>query len=871
MISDARGGHVSPGIYTDERDVLYSVKSLGITSLGMAGETLKGPAFQKIDVEKWSDYVDYFGGTSTERFKENGFPRYELPYIAKSYLKESKRLTVVRVLGLSGYDAGPAWVLGDKGKPIMVLRSKMTYKPVGEDSICTEADDKAEEVVTNIESTEYRTPEFSSECEGTGTDKGGTVSNYKMGIKVTCKSESSYKGTYTYNISLNPRDKDYIYNVLGKTPTEGEAPIYVDSVFESMINPDTPISGLTFEKKTNEEGEDEYYTSFKEAFRCAQTPWIVSNLNANIVDDNKVGTMKKLFKFYTISDGNAANYQVKISIQNIKPEEGTFDVVVRDFYDTDISPVVLEKFSKCTMVEGDYSFIGYKIGTYDGSYETKSKYITVEIAEGENLAAYVPAGYLGYPTLFGKNMSIKYNCDYNSGVKAKKQYFGLNESVLETDVLDYKGKFAYTNGDAEPGKLTNGFHLDSLLSKPDFGYTESNVFVDGVSGYTFSAVSADKVTAGSERIPRIIEGSYMDKTIYKDVNLRKFTVYPYGGFDGWDLNRGYRTNTDKYSVSKYPMSGSTAFDRVSSTGYAEILDLPTDAITTDYYAFLGGYRQFANPDDVAINLFATPGIDWYHNTSLVNEVFDIIEDTDDGRGGDALYIVTTPQYNEFGQMFTPDEISEERDNMEIVSSYACSYYPWVKYFDSTQTRYIDLPVTKDIVRIIAKTDNTSYPWFAPAGTERGTVECINAVKKTTIKDEDVLYESFINPVKTFAQDGVKIWGNKTLYPVDSPLNRVNTRRLMIRLKDLIKSASKKLIFEQYDSTIETQFRGLVEPILSDAKTNGGISDYKLLVEITPEAKDQHILPAKILVKPTPALEYISLSFVVYPESVEFEE
>jgi len=60
MISDARGGHVSPGIYTEEKDVTYSVKSLGITSLGLAGETLYGPAFEPISIENWSEYVDYF-------------------------------------------------------------------------------------------------------------------------------------------------------------------------------------------------------------------------------------------------------------------------------------------------------------------------------------------------------------------------------------------------------------------------------------------------------------------------------------------------------------------------------------------------------------------------------------------------------------------------------------------------------------------------------------------------------------------------------------------------------------------------------------------------------------------------------------------
>ena len=150
------------------------------------------------------------------------------------------------------------------------------------------------------------------------------------------------------------------------------------------------------------------------------------------------------------------------------------------------------------------------------------------------------------------------------------------------------------------------------------------------------------------------------------------------------------------------------------------------------------------------------------------------------------------------------------------------------------------------------------------------VDCVKAAYKTTLSDEDELYTNRINPIKTFAKDGVKVWGNKTLYDKETPLNRINVRRLMLRVKKLVVDASKSLIFEQYDSTLEKQFRSLVEPILADVKSNRGIYDYRIMTESTPETRDQHILPARILIKPTPALEYISLSFVVYPESVEFE-
>ena len=934
MISDARGRHVSPGIYTEEKDVTYSVKSLGVTSLGLVGETQKGPAFQNIEVEDWSTFVDYFGGTSTERFKANGRPRYELPYIAKSYLEKSKRLNVVRVLGLSGYDAGDPWVLHNSAsQPVLVLRSKMTYDPIGEDNYCERQPEKINPVVTNIQKVEYKSTEYNTVCAKTAGSGEVDTPDYKFGIKVTTNG-GNWLDSYTYNVSLRSTDRDYIYNVLGTDPASGEAPIYIDSLYEGMMGStladdfenksdkgylyyrvteagknekeeqlyqfkEVPYAsgteytdyngrvGTADEKLTLAEmgaafaenirvassvDNKDYYSSFKEAFRCAQTPWIVSNISAN--EEGKVASMKKLFKFYTISDGNSANYQVKISIQNIRPDEGTFDVVVRDFYDNDNAPLILEKFSKCNMVEGDSGFIGFKIGTYDGGYAAKSKYITVEVADSDNLASCVPAGFLGYPSLFpvmengAPSVVLNYNTEYKPGIKAKRQYFGLNSKVLDADILNYKGRYAYSAGDADPKKLTNGFHLDAIIDKE----YQFKPYVDGVEGFNFTTVSTSQVTANDTKIPRIIDGGYMDDTIYTDVNTRKFTVYPYGGFDGWDVNRGYRTNGDNYKSSKYNVAEGGPFGYVSNTGYGDMLNLKPDAITTDYYAFLGGYRQFANPQDVDINVFATPGIDWYNNTLLTEEALDVIEDKEDGRGGDALYILDSPQYNANGDMYSADEVADMLDEVEIDSSYACTYFPWVKYFDKTQKMYIDLPPTKDVVRNIADTDNNAYPWFAPAGISRGSVDCIAAVKKTTLDDEDVLYENRINPVKSFAQDGVKIWGNKTLYDNEtSPLNRINVRRLMIRIKKLITNAAQALIFEQYDSTLEKQFRSLVEPILADAKSNRGITDYRVITEVTAETMDQHILPAKILVKPTPALDYISISFVVYPQSVEFDE
>jgi hypothetical protein len=93
---------VSPGVYTSELDLTFVAQSVGVTTLGLVGETLKGPAFEPILISNFDDFKLYFGSTSPEK-DGDGNPKYELGYVAKSYLQESNQLFVTRVLGLTGY------------------------------------------------------------------------------------------------------------------------------------------------------------------------------------------------------------------------------------------------------------------------------------------------------------------------------------------------------------------------------------------------------------------------------------------------------------------------------------------------------------------------------------------------------------------------------------------------------------------------------------------------------------------------------------------------------------------------------------------------------------------------------------------------
>ena len=563
-----------------------------------------------------------------------------------------------------------------------------------------------------------------------------------------------------------------------------------------------------------------------------------------------------------------ANTEVKITIANVRPDEGTFDVLVRDFNDSDGNQIILESYKGLDMIPGSPKYIGLKIGTINGDYERKSKYIMVEVMESETTEVSVPCGFMGYPvgsyvTDSGYTInapSFTYNTIFDYDLNANKQCFGISDKTgIDADMFTYKGYDAETN-------YTNGFHLDYSVEK-----YQSGVTVDGETVTGWTSVDISNARRG-EMQPSIGTEAQMENNMFNEVKRRKFTACFYGGFDGWDIYRGSRTNGDEYRANKYKGFisngyGST-FNKIQD---GEGLNLDGNAITSDYYAYLAGYKQFENTEKYVINLFATPGIDYVNQKLLTDDVLDLIHARQD-----TFYVMTTPD-KPFGasestdEMYSPSDVVGNLEDSNVDTYYASTYYPWVRYYDAANAMYISLPVTKDVLRNMANVDNKKYPWYAPAGIERGNVDCTRARIYTKIEDEDTVYDGGINPVKTFSVDGVKIWGNKTLYSQDTPMNRINTVRLVLYMRKLISEASRVLIFEPNDTTLKNQFDGIIRPILNQIKSDRGITDFKLVVSQTPEQMDEHEISAKIFIKPTPSLEYIELDFVVTPQGVEWDE
>jgi phage tail sheath protein FI len=219
----------------------------------------------------------------------------------------------------------------------------------------------------------------------------------------------------------------------------------------------------------------------------------------------------------------------------------------------------------------------------------------------------------------------------------------------------------------------------------------------------------------------------------------------------------------------------------------------------------------------------------------------------------------------------PTEAVDNLDNTGIDSNYTATYYPWILVRDGVNNTQIYIPPTSEVVRNLALTDNIAFPWFATAGYTRGLVNAVKARTKLTQEARDTLYEGRINPIATFSDVGTVIWGNKTLQIRQSALDRINVRRLLLQARKLISAVAVRLLFEQNDEQVRQDFLDSVNPILDSIRRDRGLVDFRVTVSNSPEDIDANQLVGKIYLKPTRALEFIDIEFLITPTGASFED
>ena len=270
----------------------------------------------------------------------------------------------------------------------------------------------------------------------------------------------------------------------------------------------------------------------------------------------------------------------------------------------------------------------------------------------------------------------------------------------------------------------------------------------------------------------------------------------------------------------------------------------------------------ANKDEYVFKYITAPGL---YNENYATQVSSLISKCRER--GDTMAIIDLRTYNS-----NISNVVGEAAGFN--NSYAATYWPWLQTIDPNSGEQVWVPASTMMPGVYAFTDSSTEPWFAPAGTNRGVLSTvIRAERKLTQGNRDTLYEGNVNPIATFPNNGVVVFGQKTLQKKRSALDRVNVRRLLIELKSFIGQVADTLVFEQNTIATRNEFLTQVNPYLSSVQQREGLTDFRVIMDEsnnTPDVIDNNKLVGQVFIQPTRTVEFIQIDFTITPTGATFE-
>ncbi len=268
-----------------------------------------------------------------------------------------------------------------------------------------------------------------------------------------------------------------------------------------------------------------------------------------------------------------------------------------------------------------------------------------------------------------------------------------------------------------------------------------------------------------------------------------------------------------------------------------------------------------NVDEYQYNVISAPGL---LNATHATQTTALLSNTI--QRGDAIAVLDLVKYG--SSITSVSQAAAAFDN-----SYAATYWPWVQMIDPQTGELVYSPASTVIPGVYVFTDASSEPWFAPAGLTRGALgQVVRAERKLSATNRDTLYEANVNPLATFPQSGVVVFGQKTLQKRASALDRVNVRRLLISLKGFISGVADNLVFEQNTIATRNNFLSVVNPYLEGVQQRQGLYAFKVVMDDTNNTAstiDRNELVGQIFLQPTKTAEFVILDFNVLPTGATF--
>ncbi len=294
--------------------------------------------------------------------------------------------------------------------------------------------------------------------------------------------------------------------------------------------------------------------------------------------------------------------------------------------------------------------------------------------------------------------------------------------------------------------------------------------------------------------------------------------------------------------------------------YYETIDA-TDTqglVAADYTTSL---QLLSNRDLFSYNIITAPGLTRESHAAPLSTMVDNSQVR-----GDNLSIIDLRNYGSGINSVTAGAAS-------IDSSYASTYWPWLQILDPDTNQQVWVPASTMMPGVYAFNDRAGEAWFAPAGLNRGGLASVLRTERAlTNGNRDTLYGANVNPIATFPNTGVVVFGQKTLQKKASALDRVNVRRLLISLKGFISQIGENLVFEQNTAAIRNNFLSQVNPYLESVQQRQGLYAFKVVMDDsnnTPDVIDRNQLIGQIYIQPTRTAEFIYLDFNLQPTGATF--
>ncbi len=546
------------------------------------------------------------------------------------------------------------------------------------------------------------------------------------------------------------------------------------------------------------------YENFQNRFSHAKSPWVISQKFG--------GSPQNLFRFHMLDDGAGTANKIKISIENVAQSSdtnnkyGTFDVIVRDWNDTDLNQKALEQYRGLSLNPSDDRYIGKAIGdlnTYydfdrleisqkiviDGNYQNNSNYIRVEIDANIDEQATdptaLPMGFRGpahlvtsgtlpladvysteLVTLGTTLKSVQLPVPYRTSITQ-----GSGQKLLVNSNLYWGVQFEQVQSTTTPNStnVKNASLVNYTKYFPDFMTTIQNVIEDGKIGI------ADSVKLGIIDTDRFNNNKFSLENIQvvtasnglADANKWHLATYVRNGnIVADDTNKTRALKVDDLTqvnrrFVKFSFFLNGGFDGTNMFN-SDMSNLTDNSVRADMNdanrgltlgqttkAYLKALEVIKNKTDVDIKLLAIPGL---RHPIITNSAVDAVENR-----FDALYLMDIEEYDTLNAVITTEtqipSVTNTVTNFAdraLNTSFAAAYYPDTVITDPNTKSNVVCPPSVAVLGAFSLNDAVAYPWYATAGFTRGA---LNSTLETKVKlskpNMDNLYDVSINPIVAF--------------------------------------------------------------------------------------------------------------------------